>query len=127
MYFILTYDQKTVLIVEDDSNLRTMLHHTLRKTYRVISAIDAEEALDLIHAYRPDIITLDVGLPGEINGAQLCEYLKDDRRYVNTYIILATGNADAAIDNLREYSHANDFILKPFSPTELLQKIQKAY
>lgn len=114
---------KTVLIVDECDVFRGLLHHTLQGVYRVLSATNAVEALDLVRTYTPDAIVLDIQLPGEMDGIQLCEIIKSDKALKDIFIILSTSDVDAALANLITRLHANDLILKPFRPDEILLKL----
>lgn len=119
---------KTVLVVDDTDLLRNLLHHGLRPYFRILTAIDAAEAYDLIVKFRPDAVVLDIQMPGEMDGIALCEKIKVDHRLRSTHILLATADADAALDNLggdREL-RADDLVLKPFSIQDIVNKLNKA-
>lgn len=119
---------KTVLVVDDTDLLRTMLHRGLRTHFHILTAIDATEAYALIVKFRPDAVILDIQMPGEMDGIALCEKVKADHRLRSTHILLATADADAALDNLggvREL-RANDLVLKPFSIQDIINKLNKA-
>ena len=119
---------KTVLIVEDTDIQRNMLHYGLREHFRVLTAIDAKEALDKIITFQPHAVVLDVQLPGELDGIQLCELVKANRSLRDTHILLATGDVDAALDNLGgdQTLRADDLVLKPYSISDIVSKINKA-
>lgn len=105
--------------------MQAFLRCALRKRFKVLCAADANEALDMIELHYPDAISLDVGLPGDVNGVELCEQLKNDKRFRDIYVILATGDSTAALANALSFDHANDFILKPFTQGEILKKLEK--
>ncbi len=119
---------KTVLVVEDTDMLRNMLHHGLREHFRILTAIDAKEAFDKIVTFQPDAVVLDVQMPGDMDGIQLCKLVKADRKLRSTHILLATADVDAALENLGgdKMLRADDLVLKPYSLRDIIDKINKA-
>lgn len=119
---------KTILIVDDADILRCILHHGLRPHFRILTAIDADEAYDLITTFRPVAVILDVQLPGEMDGIALCNKIKSDPVLRSTHILLATADADAALTNLggNKATRADDLVLKPYSLADIINKINKA-
>jgi response regulator RpfG family c-di-GMP phosphodiesterase len=108
-----------VLLVDDDAGLRTLLRATFESfDVAVDEAEDAAGALAAIAARRPDVIVLDVVMPG-MDGFELCAQLKDDPVTSEIGIVLLTGSETAA--EVREQGTRADGVLtKPFSPLELL-------
>jgi putative nucleotidyltransferase with HDIG domain len=113
-----------LLLVDDDAGFRSLL----RATFEVVDidvdeAGNAAEALSSIRGRRPDVVVLDVQMPGQ-TGLELCRALKDDPRTREIGIVLLTGseggNSDAAIE-----AGADAFLLKPFSPLELLAIVER--
>ncbi|MDP8911480.1 MAG: response regulator [Actinomycetota bacterium] len=112
-----------LLLVDDDAGLRALL----RATFEVVDvelteAENAAEALRCIARHRPDVIVLDVHMPG-MSGIELCRRLKEDAKTRGIAVVLLSGNADAQA-NLAE-SGANAFLAKPFSPLELLGAVER--
>lgn len=116
----------TVLIVDDSDILRSLLHHALRSHFRILTAVDATEAYDLITAYKPDAVVLDVQMPGDMDGIALCEKIKSNHNLRHVYVMLATADADAALDNFAGPLHADDLVLKPYSTIDIIEKLTKA-
>ncbi len=113
-----------ILCVEDDVNLQNSLSFILWKEgYQVLGAQSGEEALQLARRERPDLILLDLILPG-IDGLKVCGILKKDSRTSNALIIMVTAKkqVEDVVAGLREF--ADDYITKPFEPEILLARIQ---
>jgi response regulator RpfG family c-di-GMP phosphodiesterase len=115
----------SVLVVDDDSRVLELLQITLGgRGYRVLTAHDGEEAIEVARTQNPDILVLDVRLPRK-NGFEVCEALRKDEHFKNLPILMMSGNAatDSRVQGLR--AGADDYLVKPFSPRELLLKIQR--
>ena len=110
-----------ILIVEDDAVILDTLAYNLgRYGFRAQKAIDAVEALKLARQLRPDLILLDVMLPGE-SGIRLCEKIRQEDREV--VIVMVTAK-DAEEDKVRGFeAGADDYVTKPFGMKELVARI----
>lgn len=111
----------TVLVVEDDPAILELITFQLDKAgYRVIAATDGREALDRFRASHPDLILLDLMLP-TIDGLEVCRRI---RRVSSVPIIMVTarGQEDERILGLQ--TGADDYITKPFSPRELVARVE---
>jgi two-component system, OmpR family, response regulator MprA len=111
----------TILIVDDDPKLLNMLRRTLMyEGFRVLSATNGNEALAQVQAHRPDVVVLDWLMPG-MNGVEVVKHLRavEDK----TLVLMLT--ARDAIENRVEglESGADDYLVKPFAPAELLARI----
>ena len=117
----------TVLIVEDDSDLRQLLRTSLASNRRVIhEAATAEEGLRLALDTLPDVLLLDIGLPG-LDGFSLCRAMDDEPTLSNMKTVIITGH-DAAEDISQAERFGIDvYLVKPFSPqtvAELVERIE---
>ncbi len=114
----------TVLVVEDEAALVTLLHYNLeREGYRVLEARDGEEALLVANEERPDVVVLDWMLP-QLSGIEVCRRLrtKQDTRNIPILMLTARGEESDRIRGLD--TGADDYITKPFSMTELLARLR---
>ena len=111
----------TVLIVDDDQKLLKMLRRTLAyEGFHVVTASDGREALTQVQAHRPDVIVLDWLMPG-LNGIQVTERLR--AAHDETMILMLTAR-DAIEDRVEGLeSGADDYLVKPFAPMELLARV----
>jgi response regulator RpfG family c-di-GMP phosphodiesterase len=112
------------LVVDDDDGLRALLRTTFEAVdVDVDEAADAEEARQRIIQSRPDAIVLDVSMPGQ-NGVSFCAVLKGSPATRDIPIVLLTGS-DQANETVAEEVGADAFMLKPFSPLELLAVVER--
>jgi DNA-binding response OmpR family regulator len=113
-----------ILIAEDQADLREMLSFTLRLDgHQVVTAADGEEALNQALATSPDLIVLDIKMPG-LSGFQVCEQLKRDVKFGETPIIIISAlNTDEQIEAGYQ-AGASEFIPKPFSPQLLSERVK---
>ena len=117
---------KKILVVDDEPDLLDLTTIRLKKSgYEIIEAVDAEEALVLLEKDIPDLILLDL-LLSKMQGDELCKKLKSDDKYKHIPIILVTASAirPSLSEKIKEMG-ADDCIMKPFEPEELLGKIKK--
>jgi ribonuclease P protein subunit RPR2 len=113
-----------LLLVDDDAGFRSLL----RATFEVVDidveeAENAAEALSAIRGRTPDVVVLDVQMPGQ-SGLELCRALKDDPRTREIGIVLLTGSEGGNSSNAIA-AGADAFLLKPFSPLELLAIVER--
>lgn len=106
---------KTVLICEDDSNLRTLVRLALGEGYRFFEAPDGASALELIRKVRPDLIVLDLMLPGRSGFEILADLREGDNAETPVIVISAWSHSDEAAYE----AGADRFVAKPFDPDEL--------
>jgi DNA-binding response OmpR family regulator len=113
-----------VLIVEDETDLVTLLRYNLEKEgFRVTAAADGEEALLIASEQPPNLVLLDWMLP-LMSGIEVCRQLRRGPRTREVPIIMLTARGEEA-DRVRGLnSGADDYVAKPFSPTELLARIR---
>lgn len=111
----------TVLVVEDEESLRFTLAHNLRREgYRVLTAARGDDGLRMAREATPDLIVLDVMLPG-IDGIQVCRLLRRDTT-VPIIMLTALGGEGDRVAGLD--TGADDYIAKPFGMRELLARIR---
>ncbi len=112
---------KTILVVEDDANLLDVVRHNLvREGYEVVTAHDGETAVEVARSRKPDLILLDIMLPG-LDGFDVCRIL---RREMSVPIIMLTAKADEIDKVVGLEMGADDYITKPFSLRELLARVK---
>lgn len=113
-----------VLVVDDDRSLRKALTYVLcRHGYDVIEACDGEEGLAAIRESRPDLVYLDVVMP-KIDGFEVTRRVRSDESLKDIRIVLLTGKGQDA-DRLKgAEAGADDFLTKPFSPSNIVRRTQ---
>jgi two-component system, OmpR family, alkaline phosphatase synthesis response regulator PhoP len=116
--------KERILIVEDEKDIVKMLEYNFKKEgYRTLSCYDGEEVMDLALRERPDIIILDLMLPG-MGGLEVCKMLKKEEKTQSIPIIMLTAKAQESDKIVGLELGADDYITKPFSPRELLARIK---
>jgi two-component system phosphate regulon response regulator PhoB len=119
-----THPKARILCVEDDVNLQKSLSFILwREGYEILCAQTGEEALELARREKPDLILLDLVLPG-IDGLKVCGVLKKDPSTAEILVIMVTAKKrmEDIVAGLKDY--ADDYVTKPFEPQVLLARIQ---
>ncbi len=115
---------ENLLVVEDDKDILELIRYNLQKErYKVASALDGEEALKAVEKEHPDLILLDLMLPG-IDGLTICKILKGDPRLADIPIIMVTARGEETDIVLGLELGADDYIVKPFSPRVLIARIR---
>ncbi len=111
----------TILIVDDDPKLLKMLQRTLAyEGFRVLSATNGTEALGQIQAQRPDVVVLDWLMPG-LDGIGVVERLRDAGDKTLILMLTARDAVENRVEGLE--TGADDYLVKPFAPAELLARI----
>jgi DNA-binding response OmpR family regulator len=113
-------DPKRVLVVDDEVPLTGVVgSYLVREGFEVSVAHSGPDAVDMARAQRPDLIVLDVMLPG-FDGIEVCRQV---RTFTDTYIIMLTAR-DSEVDKVLGLSMgADDYLVKPFSPRELIARV----
>jgi len=114
----------TILIADDHADLRKLIRMTLLGgPFTVIEAEDGVQALAGARRHRPDLIILDVMMPGELDGYQVCAAVKADPALRHVPVILVTARAQRADLQAGQEAGADAYLIKPFSPMELLERV----
>ncbi|MDD5772358.1 MAG: response regulator [bacterium] len=115
---------KKILVIEDDKNLQKLIQYNLDKAdFKSVVAKSAEEALDILKKQSVDLILLDIMLPG-MDGFAACRLIKQDNslKYIPVIMLTARGEEVDKIVGLE--LGADDYVVKPFSPRELILRIK---
>lgn len=113
-----------ILIVDDNEDIRDVLKLTLlEEAYEVSEAVDGEEALHMINSKNFDLILLDYKIP-KIDGREVCRRVKNDILLQHLPIIMVTGKGDTEDKVGGLDAGADDYVVKPFEPKELLARIR---
>ncbi|MBP6764179.1 MAG: response regulator [Rubrivivax sp.] len=117
---------KRVLIVEDQPDIRKLIRMTLEfEAYEIHEAADGAFGLNLARATRPDIVLLDVMMPGELDGLQVCHRLKNDPDTRHIKVVLLTARGQARDREAGQQAGADEYLVKPFSPLQLIDTIER--
>jgi len=124
MGYLTSMEQKKILIADDNENIREALTYLLEdEGYQLWLAKDGAETIEKVREFRPDILFLDIMMP-EINGYDVCQVIKSDPVLKNTYVIMLTAKGQVAEQERGKEVGADEYVVKPFSPMEILTKIK---
>jgi len=113
-----------VLVVDDEEDILELVSYNLTKAgYRVTSVTSGEEAIKATRSKLPDLVLLDLMLPG-VDGLEVCNTLKRDPRTANIPIVMLTARGEEADIVTGLELGADDYVTKPFSPRVLLARIK---
>ena len=116
---------KKILIVDDEEKVRRLIEVTLSiGDFEILHASSGEEGLSKARKCIPDIILLDVMMPG-LDGVEVCRLLKKDPATEHIYIIMLTAKGQKSDEEKGFALGADDYFVKPFSPMELMEKIDE--
>jgi DNA-binding response OmpR family regulator len=112
----------TIVVVEDDHNISDLVAMYLRREgFRVLQAQDAEAGLAYIDREKPALLILDIGLPGELDGLELCRRV---RASSDVPVVMLTARDDEIDRIVGLELGADDYVTKPFSPRELVARVR---
>ncbi|MFZ3115972.1 MAG: response regulator [Syntrophales bacterium] len=116
--------QKNILIVDDEKDIVELVAYNLdREGYRITKAYDGQQAWQFIRENRPDLLILDLMLPG-INGFELCRLIRKQRETEDLPIIMLTAKTDSVDKIMGLEIGADDYLTKPFNVRELLARVR---
>jgi DNA-binding response OmpR family regulator len=112
----------TIIVVEDDHNISDLVAMYLRREgFRILQADDAEHGLTYLAREDPALLIVDIGLPGELDGLELCRQV---RKTSEVPVIILTARDDEIDRVLGLELGADDYVTKPFSPRELVARVK---
>jgi len=115
-----------VLVVDDDPLVRNLLSAVLHDAnFDLIEAVDGHEALAIAASHPPDVVVLDVMMPG-IDGYEVCRMLRADPDFATTRIVILTAKSTPGAREEAIRSGADAFFTKPFSPLDLIETVMGA-
>jgi len=116
---------QTILVVEDELHLVEVVQDYLKQAgYRVLTARDGQTALSLARHERPDLVILDLMLPGSMDGLDVCRSLRRDPGLGDVPIIMLTARIEEADRLIGLELGADDYVTKPFSPREVVARVR---
>jgi two-component system, OmpR family, phosphate regulon response regulator PhoB len=117
---------KKVLIVEDQEDIRELIRVTLEfEDFELFEAANGHQGLSQAQTHHPDLILLDVMMPGGIDGIEVCKRVRADGNFRKTRIVMLTAKGQQADRSAGISAGADDYLTKPFSPLELLKVVNK--
>ncbi|WP_137175398.1 response regulator transcription factor [Massilia sp. HP4] len=114
---------KTILVVDDQDELRLLISLSLQSLGRIVEAANAEQALARFAEARPDLVMLDIWLGPGPSGLDVCAELRRDPRNAGTRIVLLSACGQQSDIAAGMAAGADLYLVKPFSPTELLAAV----
>jgi two-component system phosphate regulon response regulator PhoB len=115
---------QTVLVIDDERDLIDLVRYNLEKAgFDVIGATKAEAGLEIAKLNSPDLVVLDIMMPGQ-DGLEVCRQLRSDARTARVPIIMLTAKASEADRVVGLEIGADDYLAKPFSPRELVARVR---
>jgi len=117
---------KKVLIVDDNPEVRRLVEMTLRVgEYKVFQAQSGQEAIEAAREKKPDLIIMDIMMPGAMDGLEATRMLKNDPETKDISIIMLTAKGQEFDKEKGIEAGADDYFVKPFSPLELIKKVEE--
>jgi CheY-like chemotaxis protein len=115
----------TVLLCDDEEVLRQLVRATLDNgAYSIVEATDGDESLELARRLQPDVIVLDMMMPGR-SGLDVLDELRGDPKLASTPVIMLTARARQADREAAVAAGADRYLAKPFSPLELISLVEE--
>lgn len=116
---------KKILIVEDKADVRMLLSATLPSgDYEILQAGDGESGIEAARAHKPAVILMDVMMPGRVDGLEATRRIRQDPDLAAIPILMLSARAQNSDISLGLAAGANDYVTKPFSPLDLVRKIE---
>jgi DNA-binding response OmpR family regulator len=114
----------TVLVIDDEKDLVEIVRYNLEKEHiHAITAFDGQSAVEIALRHHPDLIVLDLMMPG-MSGLEVCRLLRSDSKTQNIPIIMLTARASETDRVIGLELGADDYVTKPFSPRELVARVR---
>jgi CheY-like chemotaxis protein len=118
--------KKVILVVEDQPEIRKLISMTLEYgDFEVHESDNGTHALHMVKGLRPDLVLLDVMMPGELDGYQVCERIKLNPESKQTRVVMLTARGQKSDLALGERAGADAYLTKPFSPLELIETVER--
>lgn len=119
-------DKAKILIADDEASLRTLLRAVMSSEaneFELSEAVDGDDALAKVQADKPDLVILDVMMPGQ-SGFEVCEKIKKDQKLKDIIVLILTAKGQETDKEWAASVGADHFLSKPFSPLELLETVR---
>ena len=117
---------KKILITDDQVEVRELVEVTLRiDDYKIFQASTGEEAIRIATAERPDLILMDIMMPGGIDGLEATRIIKSNPETKNCHVIILSAKGQQIDREKGKSVGADDYFVKPFSPLDLIRKVEE--
>lgn len=115
---------RIILVVEDQADIRKLISMTLElDDYEIHEAVNGVTGLRMAQALRPDVVLLDIMMPGELDGLEACARIKADPELRHTRVVLLTAHAQQVDREAGKQAGCDAYLTKPFSPLELIEAV----
>ena len=117
---------KKILIVDDHADIRKLLRMAMEfVAYEIFEAVDGSQGLKMAQELKPDLILLDVMMPGGMDGLEVCRRIKNDSSLSHTKVIMLTARGQSEDKAAGFAAGADEYLVKPFSLLQLIETIHK--
>jgi DNA-binding response OmpR family regulator len=117
---------KRIVVVEDQADIRRLIRWSLEEgAYQIFEAANGRLGLEAVRSLRPDLLLLDVMMPGELDGYQVCSMLRADPEFAQLPIMLLTARAQQSDRIAGQQAGADEYLVKPFSPMTLADTVER--
>lgn len=114
-----------ILIVEDQADIRKLIRMALEfGDFDIHEAVDGESGLAAAMNLKPALVLLDVSMPGQLDGYQVCQRIKQDPALTTTQVVLMTARGQVSDTEAGQRAGVNAYLVKPFSPLELIDRVE---
>jgi two-component system alkaline phosphatase synthesis response regulator PhoP len=118
---------KTIVCVDDEQDILDILSYNLRKEgYTVFTSDSGDKALPLIDRIRPDLVLLDIMMPG-MDGLEVCKRIRSNPHVRDAHVVFLTAKADEVDEILGLEFGADDYVTKPFSPRKIVTRLKAVF
>ena len=117
--------KRIILVVEDQPDIRKLIRMTLDfGDYEVHEAENGAGVLRMLEAVKPNLVLLDVMMPGELDGFQVCQRIKSKPATAHTKVVMLTARGQQSDLDAGAKAGADGYLTKPFSPLELIDRVE---
>lgn len=117
---------KKVLIVEDHADIRKLLHMTMEfEDFEIHEAASGDVGLEMARVLAPDMVLLDVMMPGPLSGLEVCRAIKANPVLKHTKVVMLTARGQAEDRRNGMQAGADEYLVKPFSTIEVLETLYR--
>lgn len=119
--------KKTILVVDDQADIRRLIALTVGQQYNVQEACSGAEALIKVQKCKPDAVILDIMIPGTLNGLDVLEQIKSHENTQSIFVVMVTAKGLSTDVDCAIQKGANAYLVKPFSPLQLMRMLQEHF
>ncbi len=119
-------EKKKIVVADDEPFILSALQETLSEDYAVYTASNGKEAIKTVEKVQPDLIILDVMMP-EMDGLEACKQLKKSKETSSIPVIILTAKGQITDIEKGFKSGADAYVVKPFSPARLIEKVEEIF